>query len=117
MLLCSGKIAYELEAERNSRAGGGVAILRLEQLYPFPGASIKDALARFPNARHLRWVQEEPDNMGGYRFVHWRKERAVPDGWSFDQVTRRGSGSPATGSAAVHEQEQRKLIEAAFAGL
>ncbi len=117
VLLCSGKVAYDLEAERKARGSevGDVAILRLEQLYPFPGGLVKEALGAFPNAEHLRWVQEEPDNMGANRFVGWRRERMLPEGWRFDQVARRGSGSPASGSATIHEQEQRRLMDAAFA--
>ena len=71
----------------------------------------------YSNARHLRWVQEEPDNMGANRFVGWRQDRMLPEGWRFDQVARRGSGSPASGSAHIHELEQRRLMEAAFADL
>jgi multifunctional 2-oxoglutarate metabolism enzyme len=116
VILCSGKIAYDLEAERGrlGEAAAGVAILRLEQLYPFPAESIRQALAGYPSANVLRWVQEEPDNMGALRFVHLRRDRAIPDGVSFQFVARPGSGSPAAGSATMHEEEQRRLLEAAF---
>jgi 2-oxoglutarate dehydrogenase E1 component len=116
VLLCAGKVAYDLEAERDrlGDAGGRVAIVRLEQMYPFPGESVRDALAAHPQARVLRWVQEEPDNMGALRFVHLRQQRALREGMRFQFVARPGSGSPAAGSATVHEQEQRRLLEAAF---
>jgi 2-oxoglutarate dehydrogenase complex dehydrogenase (E1) component-like enzyme len=116
VILCAGKIAYELEAERDrlGSAGEHVAILRLEQMYPFPGESVREALATYPRATVLRWVQEEPDNMGALRFVHLRQDRAMRDGMTFQSVARPGSGSPATGSAAVHEEEQRRLLSDAF---
>jgi 2-oxoglutarate decarboxylase len=116
VVMCSGKVAYDLEAERERRgdAGRHVAILRLEQLYPFPGESVRMALAAYPRAAVMRWVQEEPDNMGALRFVHLRQHRALRDGMSFQFVARPGSGSPATGSATVHGEEQRLLLDAAF---
>jgi 2-oxoglutarate dehydrogenase E1 component len=115
-ILCSGKIAYELQAERDrlGTAGEHVAILRLEQMYPFPGESVREALERYPKVRVLRWVQEEPDNMGALRFVHLRQHRAVREGMTFQYVARSGSGSPAAGSATVHEEEQRRLLDGAF---
>ncbi len=122
VLLCAGKVFYDLQAERERRReanDGGVdafAILRLEQMYPFPDGGIARALEAYPNAAVLRWVQEEPDNMGALHFVHLRQERAMRDGMTFEAVARPGSGSPAAGSATVHEQEQRRLLDAAFAG-
>jgi 2-oxoglutarate dehydrogenase complex dehydrogenase (E1) component-like enzyme len=117
VILCTGKVFYDLDAHRRSNDLDRVAILRLEQLYPFPGEQVKDLLAAYPNAQELRWVQEEPDNMGAYRFVYWRKERAMRDGMRFGAVSRPGSGSPATGSATIHEEEQRTLLQLAFEGL
>jgi 2-oxoglutarate dehydrogenase E1 component len=84
-------------------------------MYPFPDGGIAAALESYPNATVLRWVQEEPDNMGALRFVHLRQGRALHEGMSLEAVARPGSGSPAAGSATVHEQEQRRLLEAAFA--
>jgi 2-oxoglutarate dehydrogenase E1 component len=121
VILCAGKVFYDLDAERERRreAGdegvGAFAILRLEQMYPFPDGGIAAALESYPNATVLRWVQEEPDNMGALRFVHLRQGRALHEGMSLEAVARPGSGSPAAGSATVHEQEQRRLLEAAFA--
>ncbi len=116
VLLCAGKVFYDLDAERERRgdATGHVAILRMEQLYPFPGEGVRGGLAAYPNASILRWVQEEPDNMGALRFVHLRQRRALQEGVTFQFVARPGSGSPAAGSATAHEQEQRRLLEAAF---
>ncbi|HYT29244.1 MAG TPA: multifunctional oxoglutarate decarboxylase/oxoglutarate dehydrogenase thiamine pyrophosphate-binding subunit/dihydrolipoyllysine-residue succinyltransferase subunit, partial [Actinomycetota bacterium] len=118
VILSSGKVFYELDERRQAEAGAGhVALVRIEQLYPFPGRRIRELLAGYPNVERVRWVQEEPDNMGAYRFVHWRQDRFLPDGVTFDQVSRAGSGSPAAGSTALHEQEQDRLLRAAFEGL
>ena len=94
-----------------------MALIRLEQLYPFPSEQIVKLLATYPNLAELRWVQEEPENMGAYRFVHWWLHRALPEDVGFSHVAREESGSPASGSATVHEREQAEILEAAFEGL
>jgi 2-oxoglutarate dehydrogenase E1 component len=115
VLVCSGKVFYELDERRTSDERTDVAILRLEQFYPFPGDQILAALKAYPNATTLRWVQEEPSNMGGYGFVHFKLHNAhLPSGVSFTHVARGESASPATGSATVHELELRDLIERAL---
>ena len=111
VLLCSGKVSFELEARRQESGRTDVAIVRVEQLYPFPQAQILAELDRFPNAQ-VRWVQEEPQNMGALRFVDRRLRDASR---SISHVTRPESGSPASGSATIHQLEQRALIDAAFA--
>ena len=78
---------------------------------------ILSELRRYPNARELRWVQEEPENMGAYRFLHWHLSRELPDEIAFSHVARDESGSPATGSATRHDQEQQEILRAAFEGL
>ena len=117
VVLCSGKIYYEL-AERQRKEGvEHVAVVRVEQLYPFPGAQILEAIGSYPNAGEVRWVQEEPENMGAYRFVHRRLAPQLPEALAFSHVAREESGSPATGSATVHQREQQALLRAAFEGL
>ncbi len=116
-ILCSGKVYYDL-AERREKAGRkDVAILRLEQLYPFPGDQIIEALKAYPSLRHVRWVQEEPENMGGYPFVHARLHSALPREVAFSHAAREESASPAAGSTTLHGQEQQELLTAAFEGL
>ena len=115
VLFCTGKIAYDLHARRVADARDDVAILRVEQLYPFPRATIRAELARLSSLGHVRWVQEEPDNMGAWSFVEPRLGPLLPEGVRLSAVTRRGSASPAAGSAAVHRQEQAQLVDAAFA--
>ena len=117
ILLCSGKIYYELAAHREDQSRDDVAVVRLEQLYPFPQDQTLEQIGRYRNARRVRWVQEEPQNMGAYAFVHGRLHAALGDDMAFDHVSREESGSPATGSRTIHEIEQRRLIEAAFRDL
>ncbi len=112
VLLCSGKVSFELTARRQESGRTDVAIVRIEQLYPFPQAQILAELSRYPNAGHARWVQEEPENMGALRFVD---RRLRDSGRTLEHVSRPESGSPASGSATIHQLEQRALIDAAFA--
>src|SRR5206468_914331 len=103
----SGKVYYDLAAHREKTGVAGAALGRLEQIYPFPSEQILQALDAYPNARELWWVQEEPENMGAYHFVHLRLHRTLPDDVRFDHVARGESGSPASGSATVHDLEQQ----------
>ncbi|MGH9026616.1 MAG: multifunctional oxoglutarate decarboxylase/oxoglutarate dehydrogenase thiamine pyrophosphate-binding subunit/dihydrolipoyllysine-residue succinyltransferase subunit, partial [Acidimicrobiia bacterium] len=114
VLLCTGKVGHELMNARDEQ-GAPVAVVRLEQLYPFPERELGEALERYPNARELRWVQEEPANMGAWGFVRERIG-AVADGRTLQLVARPASASPASGSQTVHEREQHELVEAAVAG-
>ncbi len=114
ILLCSGKIAHELTAERQKRKDTTTAILRLEQMYPFPEEELQAELARYPNASTIIWVQEEPANMGPLFFVRPIIER-LAGGRKVTTVRRSASGSPATGSAAAHALEQQALLKLAFA--
>ncbi|OQC34054.1 MAG: 2-oxoglutarate dehydrogenase E1 component [Acidobacteria bacterium ADurb.Bin051] len=115
VLLASGKILHELRAERARRgAPAEIAILGLEQLYPFPAAALAAELARLPAARELVWVQEEPGNMGALAYVLPLLEQAA-GGRAVRSVKRSPSASPATGSAKAHAIEQRALLQLAFA--
>jgi 2-oxoglutarate dehydrogenase E1 component len=111
VLLCSGKVAIDLMARRDELALGNVAIIRLEQLYPFPHVTIDEELTKFPSAREVYWVQEEPENMGAWTFVFARLQQQRRD---IQLVARPESASPAVGSKTVHEQEQEELLEHAF---
>ena len=113
VLLCSGKIRYELAAERESRKDASTAIVTLEQLYPFPEADLAAEMDRYANAREFVWVQEEPANMGALAFLLPRLER-LARGRSVLSVKRSASASPATGSHKAHEMEQHTLISLAF---
>src|SRR5690606_7990518 len=113
VVLASGKVAMEALAERDKR-GAPVAVVRVEQLYPWPGEQLAEAVARYPNARELVWLQEEPANMGPWSFVESRLTDRFGDSHELRRVSRPESGSPATGSHAIHVQEQEAILDAAL---
>ncbi|MGY1782985.1 multifunctional oxoglutarate decarboxylase/oxoglutarate dehydrogenase thiamine pyrophosphate-binding subunit/dihydrolipoyllysine-residue succinyltransferase subunit [Geodermatophilus sp. SYSU D01036] len=115
VLLCSGKVAYDLLAQRENEGRADTAILRVEQLYPLPAEQIAEAVGRYPNAQDLVWVQEEPANMGAWSFMALNLPEHL-GGRTLRRVSRKASASPAVGSAKVHEVEQKELIAQAFAG-
>jgi 2-oxoglutarate dehydrogenase E1 component len=113
VLLCTGKITHALKAERTKRGADTTAVVSLEQLYPFPDEELAAELDRHGASRDIRWVQEEPANMGALFFVVPRIERLLR-GRHIRTVKRSASASPATGSAKAHQLEHRTLIELAF---
>jgi 2-oxoglutarate dehydrogenase E1 component len=117
VILCGGKLYYELTAERQRGARPGAAIVRLEQFYPFPDSELSRALGTFPNAKEVWWAQEEPENMGAWRFLRRRLARMLPSRDALRYIGRPESASPATGSLRAHRREQAALIAAAFEGL
>jgi 2-oxoglutarate dehydrogenase E1 component len=113
VLLCTGKIGHELEAERKRRKDTSTAIVFLEQLYPLPEAELSAEMDRHAGAREFVWVQEEPANMGALAFLIPRLER-LARGRAVLSVKRSASASPATGSHKAHELEQKTLLAVAF---
>jgi 2-oxoglutarate decarboxylase len=114
LLFCSGKVFYDLRAERDRRGDFRTAIVRVEQLYPFPGDALESIRAGYPRVRQALWVQEEPRNMGAWTFVRERSAQFLPDGPVLAYAGRAASPSPATGNAAVHKQELERLLSEAF---
>jgi 2-oxoglutarate dehydrogenase E1 component len=114
VLLCSGKIYYDLEAKRQELGREDVAILRLEQLYPLPKALLESELARYTDNTPVFWVQEEPENMGAWRFLLVNFGERLFGRLKFSGISRPASGSPATGSASSHKLEQNELLAHAF---
>lgn len=114
IILCSGKIAHELRAERAARGAMDRAIITIEQFYPFPAEALREAVARHSPDAKITWVQEEPANMGGLPFVRRRIKEAL-GGRHVTSVKRFESASPATGSAKAYALEQKALIKLAFA--
>jgi 2-oxoglutarate dehydrogenase E1 component len=114
VVMCSGKVYYDLAEARKKQGADRVAILRLEQFYPFPQVRLQEVLARYPQARELVWAQEEPKNMGGWTFVEPRLQSFSPGGKRPVYVGRVASASPATGSYAIHQAEQAQLVNAAL---
>ncbi|MCC6349877.1 MAG: 2-oxoglutarate dehydrogenase E1 component [Candidatus Eisenbacteria bacterium] len=113
-LIVSGKLYYALLEARAAGKREDVAILRLEQLYPFPGDELKAALARYPNLKEVRWVQEEPANMGGWRAMRHRIDGVRPAGTDFRRISRPAASSPATGYYGMHQQQEQQLLAEAF---
>jgi 2-oxoglutarate dehydrogenase E1 component len=113
--LCTGKVYYTLLHERRERAIDSVALVRVEQLYPFPHQELKRVLADYPNVRQLYWVQEEPQNMGSWSFVEPRLRRLAPEGVAPVYIGRDAAASPATGSYKVHQAEEAEFVTRAFA--
>jgi 2-oxoglutarate dehydrogenase E1 component len=117
ILLCSGKLAYELENERKARNAHYVAILRLELLYPFPTQALLPFVTGSPRAR-IAWVQEEPRNFGAWTYIREAVERLLIDAGITGQgvacIARPESSSPAGGFHADHERDQKHLTEEAF---
>ncbi|HEX6624286.1 MAG TPA: multifunctional oxoglutarate decarboxylase/oxoglutarate dehydrogenase thiamine pyrophosphate-binding subunit/dihydrolipoyllysine-residue succinyltransferase subunit, partial [Pyrinomonadaceae bacterium] len=114
IVLCSGKLFYDLAAARKKSGDAHASIVRLEQFYPFPERLLRETFASYPNATQLVWAQEEPKNMGGWTFVEPRLEGLMPKGERPYYVGRAASASPATGSYAIHELEQRQLVDHAL---
>jgi 2-oxoglutarate decarboxylase len=116
VLLCSGKLGHELIGRRDE-TGAPVAVVRVEQLYPWPEEQLLAILDRYPAAEQVWWVQEEPANMGAWSFVHARLHRILRDRVELRHIARPTSPSPASGSLTVHEREQEQLLAGAFADL
>ena len=116
VVFCSGKVAWDAMGERAKR-NLPAAIVRVEQLYPFPSEQMRSVLARYPGADEVVWLQEEPDNMGPWRFVEARFGKVTDGGHAPRLVSRIGSGSPATGTKVIHDQELADLIDETFRGL
>ncbi|EHH67994.1 2-oxoglutarate dehydrogenase E1 component [Gluconobacter morbifer] len=118
VILCSGKVYYDLAAERTRRNLKDVAIIRLEQLYPFPHHGLMEQLSRHRNAEQVLWCQEEPENNGPWIFVDRRIERALRESGHRVQrpvyVGRESAASPATGLPGTHAAQQGKLVQDAL---
>ena len=114
IVLCAGKVFYDLAAARKKSGDRAVAIVRLEQFYPFPERALREVFATYPNSTQLVWCQEEPKNMGGWAFVEPRLTGLLPRCERPYYTGRATSASPATGSYTIHELEQRKLVDDAL---
>ena len=116
VVLCSGKVYFDLEEERELKKADHVAIVRMEQLYPLDPAEIRAALSPYADGTDLVWVQEEPWNMGAWYFIRARMPEIVENRLPLRCIARPESASPATGSSGAHKIEQRMLIDEVFAG-
>jgi 2-oxoglutarate decarboxylase len=114
VLLCTGKVYYDLLGQREKRKMSNTAIVRLEQLYPFPEWNLSEVLQSFSHAKKICWVQEEPQNMGAWNYISRRITQIVAFGREFSYIGRPERASPAPGSHKVFRKEQADLIRSAF---
>lgn len=111
IVLCSGKVFYDLDPAREEKKNENVALVRLEQFYPFPASKLSELFISYSNAAEIFWTQEEPKNMGGWNFVEPRINEIKPENISLLYVGRTASASPATGSYTIHGLEQNEIID------
>jgi 2-oxoglutarate dehydrogenase E1 component len=114
VLMCTGRIYYDLAEERTKRKADHVAIVRLEQLYPWWPDLVNESMAPYAGLREVMWVQDEPYNMGAATFVTPRLEEMLPSKTKLEVIARAESASPATGSHNAHVIEERQILKAAF---
>ena len=113
VVMCTGKVYYDLVAGREDKGLDEVAIVRVEQLYPFPDSELSEVFERYPNAEEYVWVQEESMNMGAWYFIQPLLDDILPAG-QVRYVGRDEAASPAVGDAAQHQAEQREIVEQAM---
>lgn len=111
IIFCSGKVYYDLFQARQEKKIKDIAIVRLEQLYPFPEEEVQKILSKYSNAKDIVWCQEEPENMGSWFFIQPRFMEILTEKHEFSYIGRKASASPATGYASHHKQEQAEIIE------
>jgi len=117
VVVCSGKVYYDLVKKREEKGADDVAILRVEQLYPFPHKVFAAELKKYPNATELVWCQDEPQNQGAWFFVQHYIHENMADGQKLGYSGRAASASPAVGYAHLHLEQQKALVEGAFGKL
>ncbi len=110
LLLCSGKIYFTLESARQKAGRDDVAIVRVEQFYPFPKVEIQAIFAKYRNATEIGWVQEEPRNRGAWMFMFDRLQSILPETAVLNYYGREESASPAVGSKKINDQEEADII-------
>jgi 2-oxoglutarate dehydrogenase E1 component len=113
ILLCSGKIYYDLITQREAVKNTDTALIRIEQLYPFPGEALGACLEKYSHLRDITWIQEEPRNFGAWSYINERFRTYLP-AMDLHYFGRDESSSSATGSFKQHQTEQKKLVEDAF---
>jgi 2-oxoglutarate dehydrogenase E1 component len=117
VVLCSGKVYFDLLKARREAKTETVAIVRIEQLYPFPSDEYEAVLRKYSNAREIIWCQEEPQNQGSWYQIRHRLQSKLGAQHELLYAGRAGAAAPATGIAALHEQQQRNLVTAALQGV
>ena len=114
VVMCAGKVFYDMNEARGEPDGFEVALVRVEQLYPFPLELLIEVLDRYPNATELVWCQEEPQNQGAWYQIRHQLQKTLKSNQQLFYAGRHASSSPATGYFQVHVQEQKALVETAL---
>ncbi|MBE2895660.1 2-oxoglutarate dehydrogenase E1 component [Pasteurellaceae bacterium HPA106] len=114
VVLCAGKVYYDLLEKRREKGQTDVAIIRIEQLYPYPTQEVQAVLAQYHHVKDFIWCQEEPLNQGAWYCSQHNFRTSLPDGASLNYVGRAASASPATGFASLHNAQQKALVEQAL---
>jgi 2-oxoglutarate dehydrogenase E1 component len=117
VIACSGKVYYDLVKKRESKGADDVAIIRVEQLYPFPHKAFSAEMKRYPNATEIVWCQDEPQNQGAWFFIQHNIHENMIEGQRLAYSGRAASASPAVGYSHLHQEQQKALVEGAFAKL
>ncbi|MFD0667286.1 2-oxoglutarate dehydrogenase E1 component [Ramlibacter sp. MAHUQ-53] len=117
VIACSGKVYYDLVKKREEKGADDVAIIRIEQLYPFPHKAFAAELKKYPNATDIVWCQDEPQNQGAWFFIQHNIHENMLDGQKLGYAGRAASASPAVGYSHLHQEQQKALVDAAFAKL
>jgi multifunctional 2-oxoglutarate metabolism enzyme len=114
LVLCSGKVYYDIAMHEEREAATHIAIARVEMLYPFPEHELADLMASYPNLERVVWVQEEPRNMGARAFMRRRMAKILPERLSYDYVGRQLRAAPGEGYSAAHKREQARIVRVAL---
>ena len=114
LVFCSGKVYYDIVAERAKREIDDIAVLRIEQLYPFPHEEFRAQIAMYPNAKSVIWAQEEPGNQGAWHRIQHYLQREMRDDQKLSYALRPSSASPAVGYLSKHTEQQKELVNAAL---
>ncbi|HBD37560.1 MAG TPA: 2-oxoglutarate dehydrogenase E1 component, partial [Cupriavidus sp.] len=117
VIMCSGKVYYDLVNTRRERGATDTAIIRMEQLYPFPHKAVAAELKKYPGATEILWCQDEPQNQGAWFFVQHYIMENMTEGQKLGYAGRPASASPAVGYYAKHNEQQKALLDAAFSKL
>ena len=117
LVVCSGKVYYDLVRKREEKGIDDVAIVRVEQLYPFPHKAFSTELKKYPQVAEVVWCQDEPQNQGAWFFVQHYLHENMAEGQRLGYSGRAASASPAVGYSHLHQEQQKALVEGAFAKL
>jgi 2-oxoglutarate dehydrogenase E1 component len=114
LVLCSGKVYYDIAGSEERHAAENTAVARVEMLYPFPENELIELMESYPALERVVWVQEEPRNMGARAFMRRRMAKILPEGASYDYVGRQLRAAPGEGYTAAHKKEQSRIVRVAL---